>query len=160
MSSNQHAHDIEARLRVLRTIRAAMLGSVILYALVGYVVRPPAFNARALGWGGEGGSVGLSLAAAGIFLAGQLAVLVAAQLTLRSFLRRAEAEQKPELVQTGYIAAFALCDAGALLGLVILLLTGSWIAFGLMGLGALMIAILRPRREQLAAASYKIEAAR
>lgn len=155
MSSNANAPDIDARLRALRTIWAALLGSVFLYAVVGYVLRPPAFTARSLGFAGEGNSVTLALAAAGLHLLGIAAAVAAGPLLLRSFLRRAEAEQKPALVQTGYVLALAVSEAAALLGLVILFLTGSWNAFMLMGASAMTIALMRPRREQLAAAGYK-----
>ena len=155
MSSTVNVQEIDARLRTLRTMWAAFLGTVCLYAVVGFVVHPPAFTWRALGFMGDGTSVTLSLVTAGLFFVGQLAVVLFSQLLLRSFLRRAEAEQNPALVQTGYILAFALCEAGALLGLVILFLIGSWNAFLLMAMSAMMIAILRPRREQLATAGYK-----
>ena len=155
MSSSVNAPDIDARLRALRTIWAAILGSVFFYAVVGYVLHPPAFNLRSLSHAGESDSVGLGLTAAGLFLAGQLAVILFSQLLLRSYLRRAEAEQNPALVQTGFILALVLCESGALVGLVILFLTRSWMAFLLMGISAMMIAILRPRREQLAAAGYR-----
>jgi hypothetical protein len=154
MSSNVNATDMDARLRALRTIWAALLGSVFLYAAVGYFLRPPAFTWRALGYAGEGGSVGLAFVTMGLYVAGLLAVILS-QFLLRSFLRRAEAEQNPALVQTGFILTLVVCEAGALLGLVILFLVGSWLAFLLMAMSAMMIAILRPRREMLAAAGYK-----
>jgi hypothetical protein len=160
MSSQVAASDIDARLRVMRIIWAAFLGAVCLYAVVGYVVNPPTLSWRSWGFGGEGGSLGLSLAAAGLYAAGLLASVLFAPLLWRSFLRRAEAEQKPALVQTGFIVALAVCEAGALLGLTILFLTRSWNAFLLMGTSAMMIALLRPRREQLAAAAYRKDSAR
>ena len=155
MSSNANATDIDARLRALRAIWAALLGSVFLYAVVGYAVSPPGLSWRALGFAGESGSVTLALVASGLYMVGLLSAVLFPQLLLRSFLRRAEAEQNPALVQTGFILALAVCEAGALLGLVILFLVASWNAFLLMGISAMSIALLRPRREQLAAACYK-----
>jgi hypothetical protein len=154
MSSNANATDTDARLRTLRIIWAAILGSVFLYAVVGYAVSPPALTWRALGYAGESGSVGLALVTAGLYLVG-LGAVICSQFLLRSFLRRAEAEQNPALVQTGYILTLVVGEAGALLGLVILLLAGSWVAFALMAASAMMIVILRPRREHLDAAGYK-----
>ena len=160
MSSKANAPDIDARLRALRTIWAALLGSVILYAVVGYVVSPPALSWRSLGFAGENGSAALAVVTAGLYLAGLLASVLFSQMTLRSFLRRAEAEQNPALVQTGFIIALVVCEAGALLGLVVLFLARSWTAFLLMGISAMMIVLMRPRREHLAAAGYKIGTAR
>lgn len=160
MSLNVNAQSIDARLQVLRIIWAAILGSVFLYAAVGYVLNPPTASWRSLGFAGEGGSASLALVTAGLYVVGLLAAVLFSQLLLRSFLRRAEAEQNPALVQTGLILALAVCEAGALIGLVILFLAGSWNAFLLMAISAMMIAILRPRREQFAAASYKTEATR
>ena len=160
MSSQVTTPDMDARLRVMRVIWAAFLGSTVLYAVVGYALNPPTFSWRSLGYAGEGGSVGLSLAAAGLHLLGLLAVVLFGPLALRSFNRRAEAEQNPALVQTGFIVALAVTEAGALIGLTLLFLTGSWNAFFLMGLSALMIALMRPRREQLEAAAYRKDSAR
>jgi hypothetical protein len=160
MSSNLNVPDVDARLRVLRTIWAALLGSVCLYALVGYVASPPTLSWRSFGFAGEGGSLALGLTAAGLYLVGLLSSVGLSQLLLRSFLRRAEAEQNPALVQTGFIVALAVCEAGGLLGLAVLFLTKSWMAFLLMGISAMMIGLLYPRREQVAAAGYKIESAR
>jgi hypothetical protein len=154
MSSSVNAPDVDARLRALRTIWAAMLGSVFLYAVLGYALHPPAFTWRALGYAGEGGSVGVALVTAGLYVVA-LAAVLCSQFVLRSFLRRAEAEQNTALVQTGFILALAVCEAGALIGLVILFLAGTWLAFALMGASAMMMVVLRPRREMLAAAGYK-----
>ena len=154
MSSNVNATGIDARLRTLRIIWAALLGTVFLYAVLGYFQSPPILSWR-VGFAGESGSAALGLTAAGLYLVGLLAAVAASQLLLRSFLRRAEAEQNPALVQTGFIVAFVVCEAGALIGLVILFMTKSWLAFLLMGVSAMMIAILFPRREQVAAAGYK-----
>jgi hypothetical protein len=154
MSSNANAAVTDARLRTLRIIWAALLGTVFLYAALGYFTSPPIFSWRA-GFAGEGGSAALGLAAGGLYLVGLLAAVGASQLLLRSFLRRAEAEQSHALVQTGFIVAFVACESGALLGLVVLFMTRSWLAFLLMGVSAMMIAILYPRREQVAAAGYK-----
>ena len=154
MSSTVNTPDADARLRTLRTIWAAILGSVFLYAVLGYVISPPALTWRALGYAGEGGSVGIALVTASLYLVG-LSAVICSQFLLRSYLRRAEAEQNPALVQTGYILTFVVAEAGALLGLVILLLAGSWVAFALMAASAMMIVILRPRREHLDAAGYR-----
>jgi len=154
MSSGLNASGVEAVLRTLRIIWMAVLGTVFLYAALGYFTSPPIFSWR-VGFAGEGGSLPVGLTAGVLYLVGLLAAVAASQLLLRSFLRRAEAEQNPALVQTGFIVAFVACEAGALLGLVVLFLTKSWVAFLLMAISAMMIAILFPRREQVAAAGYK-----
>jgi F0F1-type ATP synthase membrane subunit c/vacuolar-type H+-ATPase subunit K len=155
MSSNMKAPDIDTRLRSLRIIWAAILGTIFLYAALGYFESPPILSWR-VGFAGEDGSAALGLTAGVLYLVGLLAAVGASQLLLRSFLRRAEAEQNPALVQTGFIVAFVFCEAGALIGLVILFMTRSWVAFLLMAISAMMVAILFPRREQVAAAGYKI----
>ena len=154
MGSNTNGPDVDTRLRSLRIVWAAILGTVFLYALLGYFTSPPILSWR-VGFAGEDGDAARGLTAGGLYLAGLLASVAASQLLLRSFLRRAEAEQNPALVQTGFIVAFVACEAGALVGLVILFMTKSWLAFLLMGISAMMLAILWPRRDQLAAAGYR-----
>jgi hypothetical protein len=156
LNSQKQNASADARLLSLQIIWAAMLGSVFLYAVLGFVLSPPAFSVRALGFTGEEPSVLPTTLAILLYMAGLLALVLVAPRVLRSFLRRAESEQNPALVQTGFILAFAACEAGALVGLVILFMVRSWVAFMLMAGGALMIALMRPKREHVEAASYKI----
>jgi len=62
-------------------------------------------------------------------------------LVKQRILAKAVAEQKLDLVQPGYVAAFALCEVGALLGLVDHFVNGSpyfYIGFLFAGLGMLL----------------------
>jgi hypothetical protein len=73
----------------------------------------------------------------------------------RSFLSRSVETQDPRLVNTGFIVAAALCEAGALVGLVDGLAAQDRYYFLLIGFAMLGLVLHFPRRAQLAAASFK-----
>ena len=157
MSSSKDNMSLDERMSAMRLIWGVMLGSVVLYAVAGVAMNPPGFSARALAHGGEDGSPAAIVASVVLYTAGLAACIFVAPRLMRSFLARAEREQRPGLVQTGLVVSLAVCEAVALAGLCVLLATGSWVALMLMAASALMIVILRPRRDQLAAAGYKID---
>ena len=67
----------------------------------------------------------------------------------------AATQQKIELVQPGYIVAWALCEVSALLGMLVFLATSNRYYYGLFILGAVGQLIHFPRREHLLNASFK-----
>jgi hypothetical protein len=71
------------------------------------------------------------------------------------FLNQSVEQQKVALVQTGFIVAIAMCEAGALFGLVDLMTTGNRYYFVVMIIAVLGILIHFPRRDHLLAAGYK-----
>jgi hypothetical protein len=73
----------------------------------------------------------------------------------KNFLSRSVAAQDPRLVTTGIIAAAALCEAGALFGLLDSLVAHDLYYFILIGFALLGLVLHFPRRSHLEAASYK-----
>ena len=136
---------IEARYRTMRILWAALFAAVLLYALLGFIIHPPAETVT----GGEGTTLLAALFAAGISL------VIVSFFVKKAFLARAAAEQRVELVQTGYIVALTLCDGAALLGLLALFITLHTYSYLLFAVGAAGMLLHHPRREHLLAASYK-----
>lgn len=136
---------IEARLRVLVIIWAAMLASVGMYAGLGYFIKGAGRPVR------DSGDTTplLAFAFAGL-------VLVNLSFILRArFLSRAAAGQSLAAVQSGYIISFALCDGAALLGFVALMTTSLTYSYLLLALGAAGIVLNLPRRKHLLAATVR-----
>jgi hypothetical protein len=74
----------------------------------------------------------------------------------QKFYAQAEQKQEPRFVQTGMIVALAMCEGAAMLGLIDSLTTGNRyypVTFVIALLGMLLHF---PRRNQLAAASYRL----
>ena len=136
--------EVEARLKKMRVIWAAMLGSVALYALLGVaVLRPDRAEATAA----PGPAV-----APGVFVLLGLAIVAASFAVRRFILRRSVEQRRPELVLPAVLAGVAISEAAALLGLVVLAVTGSSYSYLLLAVGALGIILHAPRREDLTAA--------
>jgi hypothetical protein len=70
-------------------------------------------------------------------------------------LARAIDEQSPQVLQSGYIVAWALCDAATLFGLAGIFVTKAAAFFALMALGALGLVLHFPKRDDLHATVYK-----
>jgi hypothetical protein len=73
----------------------------------------------------------------------------------RKFLARSVEAQDPRLVNTGFIVSAALCEAGALIGLLDGLAAQDRYYFILIGVAMLGLVLHFPRRTHLEAASYK-----
>jgi hypothetical protein len=73
----------------------------------------------------------------------------------KQFLARAIEQQRVEMVQQGYILAFALTEATALLGLLDFFTTGNRYFYVLILIGAIGQLAHFPRREDVLAASFK-----
>ncbi|HEV7681231.1 MAG TPA: hypothetical protein VGO68_03850 [Pyrinomonadaceae bacterium] len=73
----------------------------------------------------------------------------------KSFFARAVATQDMRLVQTGFIVAAAICEAGALLGLMDYMVAHDRYYFILIGFALLGLVLHFPRRSQLAVANFK-----
>ena len=81
--------------------------------------------------------------------------VIASFLVKQKYLQRAVDTQRIELVQTGHIIAWSMCEFSALLGLLDSLLTSNRYHFLLFVIGAIGVAAHFPRRDQLLAATYK-----
>jgi hypothetical protein len=73
----------------------------------------------------------------------------------KRFFVRAANEQRADMIQTGVIIGFALCEAAAILGLVAIFLTGNALSFVILAVAATGILLHFPRREQLLGAYFK-----
>jgi hypothetical protein len=100
-------------LKLLRTVQRTLLGSIVLYAIVGEVVGPLGASANP--------TLSYVLTTVGVAVVGMILV-VRRTLVLRSAITLAE---KPEdgltlnHWKTGYIATYALCETLALFGLIL-----------------------------------------
>lgn len=137
----------DAQLRLMRILWVAFLITIGLFVLVTYFVRP---SGDFISERRQDIPVLLPVLAA-------LAVsLVAGSFVLKSvFYKRAAEQQKPDVLQTGFVLALALCESAVLFGLVGLFLTWNDYAYGLFAVGALGEALHFPRREQILSAYYK-----
>jgi F0F1-type ATP synthase membrane subunit c/vacuolar-type H+-ATPase subunit K len=147
INRGQGATSTEARLRTMRILWAVLLVTVGLYALVAYFTAPmPDAERRQLGADGPDWLLPL------LVILGVVAVL-ASIVVKRSFAHRAEAERRPDLLQTGMIVAMVLCEMAALFGLVGLFLTGDRYAYVLFAVGAVGMLLHFPSRDRLLAAA-------
>ena len=73
----------------------------------------------------------------------------------KKFFARAIEEQQMRLVNTGFVVAAALCEVGALLGLVDFLVARDRYYFLLIGIAFLGMLLHFPKRGDLEAANYK-----
>jgi hypothetical protein len=111
-------NEMQGTLRTLRTIQWAMLGSILLYAIVGELLGPSARAANP--------SLSYFFTTAAVAIVGAIFV-VRRTLVLRSaesLLLQPDDSLTLNHWKSGYIATYALCEALALFGLV-LRLTGS-----------------------------------
>jgi drug/metabolite transporter (DMT)-like permease len=72
-----------------------------------------------------------------------------------TLMNRAVEQQQVQLVQQGYIVAWAMCEVGGLLGLLDFFVTGDRYYYVLLIIGALGLLIHFPRREHVLQASGK-----
>ena len=141
MGEQQPVNGVEARLRVLRVIWGAMLASVGLYAVLGFVLLP-LFEPK-----------NMEETEADVFLGPLLVlslILIYASFSAK-FGRLAEAADRRRLdeAQKAIFMGLALSEAAAFFGLVGIIITGNPLAFGIMAVGALVLLLHYPRREQL-----------
>jgi hypothetical protein len=85
---------------------------------------------------------------------GTFTVIVSTAIKQR-FLAQSGDQQRLELVQTGYIVGFALCEFAALFGLLDRMVTGNRYYYVLFVIALIGMALHWPRRDHLLAASYK-----
>jgi F0F1-type ATP synthase membrane subunit c/vacuolar-type H+-ATPase subunit K len=137
---------VEAHLRVLRILWAALLTTIVVYALIAF------FLLRGRDAAAEGADNPTLLAA---FAVMGFAAVAASFVLKRHFYAHAAERREPSRLQTGFIFALAFCEMAALLGFVGLLVTMNRYSYALLALGALGQLLHFPRRDQLAAAYGK-----
>jgi hypothetical protein len=134
---------IETRLRAILTVWFGLFLSVGLYYMV------TVFTGSAHEFRRPSRRLFLAFAAAGSLLA--LISIPVKQM----YLRRSVREQQVELVQTGYIIAWALSEAAALLGLLNFFITGNRRYYLLFIIAACGLLLNFPRRQHLLDATPK-----
>lgn len=135
--------DVDARYRVMLVIWFALLSAVAFYFVVGQLVPRPGVDSV------PNEMLTVILTALGTFM------VVVSFVIKQRFLNQSVEQQKVGLVQTGFIVAIAMCEAGALFGLVDLITTGNRYYFVVMIIAALGILVHFPSRDHLLAAGYK-----
>lgn len=134
---------VDSRYRIMLIIWFALLSSVGLYFMVAQFVQSPEVDSA------QNKMLTLILSGMGAFL------VVVSFAVKQRFLKQSVERQEIALVQTGFIIAVAMCEAGALFGLVDLMVTGNRYYFVVMMIGALGILLHFPRRDHLLGATYK-----
>ena len=137
--------NTEAILRTWLTIWGGMLMSCVMFALMAWFIGQPTQLA--------GGESFIPLFPVLLMLA--LGTLAASFVLKNKQLAQAIAEQKPLILQSGYILAWALCEAAALFGLVGIFVTKAAAFFSLIALGAVGLALHFPKRDDLRATTFK-----
>ena len=135
---------LDLRLRTMRILWALFLITIGLFVLVTRFARPDDETRAEI----ERGDPTLLIVLAVI----GLSTVVASFVLKAGFYRRAAEQQRPELLQSGFIVAMVFCEVAVLLGLVGLFITWNDYAYLLFALGALGEALHFPRREQAQAA--------
>lgn len=136
---------IGSRFRGLVIIWLAQISSLVLLSVLALVLRPSSAN---------DGASSTTLAALAVPALGALAVSFFVR---ARFVSRAAVERRPDLVTTGHVIAFALCEACAVIGLVTRFMTGAFGALYFFLAALVGFLLLFPRRAQIEAASPDIE---
>ena len=134
--------DIEQRLRTMRTLWIAMLLSIGMYYVFTFFVersRDVTPNRT------------LSLVLVGVAL---LTTLISFPIK-NKLLTRAVDQQQVQLVQQGYIVAWAITEVAALLGMLDFFLTGNRYYYVLFLIAACGLLLHSPRREHVMNATFK-----
>ncbi len=135
--------NVDARYRIMVVIWFALLSSVVIYFVVAQLVEVPEVDSA------QNKVLTVVLSGMGTFL-----VLISFAVK-QKFLKQSVERQKIALVQTGFIVAIAICEAGALFGLVDLMVTANRYYFLVMLIAAVGMLFHFPRRDHLLAATYK-----
>jgi uncharacterized membrane protein len=140
---NQPTSQLAAsRFRGLVIIWLAQIASLVLLSALAFVLRPSAAQDERVS------------AATLVALAGAALGALAAAFFLRArFASRAVFERRPDLVTTGHVIAFALCEACAVIGLVTRFVTGAPEAIYFFLAALVGFLLLFPRRAQIEAAT-------
>lgn len=140
MNEAKEQTEVERRQRTMTVIWAAFLLSVLLYAPLTLVIRPPSALSR---------EAGDNLTLLGVLVVMGASMVVLSFVMRRSMLAQAVAKRRPDLVQAAMIVALAFCETSVLFGLVALLATSNAYAFLPFLFGVAGMLLHRPRREHL-----------
>jgi hypothetical protein len=143
MSQSDVQAAVAARYRVLLTLWLAFVSTVGIYFVISLFIQRPN------GDDGQNRMLTFMFTAAGTLMA------IVSIVVKQKFLAQAAEQQRPSLVATGYIVAFAFSETAAILGLMDRFVTGNRYFFVLLIIAAIALALHWPRREHLLAACYK-----
>ncbi|MCA1621291.1 MAG: hypothetical protein LC795_18700 [Acidobacteria bacterium] len=136
MSQQQTRDNSETRLRTTRLIWVAMMASVGVSFLLGFMFlrEPDPHN--------------IEQTEVNVFLGPLLVMSLASaylSFTVKKYVLAKSDGRQPSTAQTAAIVGFALAEAGALLGLVAILVTGNLFSFLIMAVGAAALLFHYPR---------------
>jgi hypothetical protein len=143
MSNNQNATtNIDSQYLPLLMLWFGSLSSIAIFLVISLVVGKPA--------GDENNLLTIVFGALSAFL------VVVSFVVKKIFLSRAEAEQRVSLVKTGLVFATALCEAGAILGLLDLFIARGRYYFVIIAFSAVGLLLHFPKRSHLQSAIYRL----
>ena len=143
MPDNQKTStSIDSQYRMMLVLWFGFLSSIVMYLLVSLALfRLEGIENRTLN----------------IFFSAGSAFLVVVSFGVKKiFLSRAEAEQQVSLVKTGFVLAAALCEAGAILGLLDLFVARNQYYFVLIVFSFIGLLFHFPKRSHLQSAIYRL----
>ncbi len=141
LNQNSSQPDVDSRYRAMLVIWFAILCSVGLFFLITRFIPVPAKDTDSmLVW---------------MFFALGLFTFALSFVLKGKFVARSIAEQRPELMQTGFVIALALSEAASLFGVALYFTTGIRYYYLLFMISALGILLHMPRREDVSAAFAK-----
>jgi F0F1-type ATP synthase membrane subunit c/vacuolar-type H+-ATPase subunit K len=134
--------DIDSKHRTMLTLWFGFISSIVMYLVISMVLPRPE--------GPQNKMLNIVLGAVSAFLIG---ISFAVK---KSFFSRAEEKQDPRLVTTGFLLAAALCEAGALVGLLDLFAGRNKYYFVLIIFSFLGLLFHFPKRSHLQSAIYRL----
>jgi hypothetical protein len=134
--------SIDSQYRILLVLWFGFLSSIVMYLLVSLAL----FRLEGI----ENRSLNI------FFSAGSAFLVVMSFAVKKSFLSRAEKEQQLSLVKSGFVLAAALCEAGAILGLLDLFVGRNQYYFVLIIFSFLGLLFHVPKRSHLESAIYRL----
>lgn len=138
--------DFQKRYQTMLTLWFALVVSQALWLLIIFFAAPP--------FSSEPHAPTESLIIVGLTMLGALLVLVSF-LVKKAFLKRAVAEQNPNLMQQGMVLGCALCEGASLLGVLERFLIANREYFWLFLIAAVGMMLHFPTRSKLEAASHQ-----
>lgn len=143
MSNNQNAGmNTDSQYLTLLMLWFGSLSSIVIFLVISLVIGKPE--------GDENNNLTIVFGALSAFL------VVVSFAVKKSFLSRAEAEQRVRLVKTGLVLAAALCEAGAILGLLDLFIARGRYYFVLIAFSSVGLLLHFPKRSHLQSAIYRL----
>ncbi|HYY59160.1 MAG TPA: hypothetical protein VE842_17655 [Pyrinomonadaceae bacterium] len=141
IAQGSNAVNVDGRYRTMLVLWFAMLMSTgMMFALTLVIERTSTSTGGPLVW---------------ILMTLGISTLLLSFVLKRKFLAQAVGEQRPELVQSAFVVALALCETNSLFGLLCYFASGTPYYYLFFIIGVIGFLLHLPRRDQLLAASYR-----